>query len=149
MRWHQLRSQISQVFQVTSHIVGISLCSSCQQFNCCSCTNLFNFWPVREILVKIYTAKMVLWGVVFTTPVGYSRPTSAVNDPTATKKTWKSHVWGLIQRRQPTSFSVLSCNFVRRSCVDFHLNYFELHHESLHCHQLEDELDDWCHHWYF
>ena len=28
------------------------------------------------------------------------------------------------------------------------LNY-ELHHESLHCHQLEEKLDDWCQFWYF
>ena len=34
MHWHQLRSQIFHVFQVTSHIVGIfHLCTSCRQFN--------------------------------------------------------------------------------------------------------------------
>ena len=32
----------------------------------CRCTNLFNFWPVREFLVQFHTAKTVLWGVVFT-----------------------------------------------------------------------------------
>ena len=31
----------------------------------CCWTNLFNFWPVREFLVEIRTANMVLWGVVF------------------------------------------------------------------------------------
>ena len=51
----------------------------------CRCTHLFNFWLVREFLVEIHTAKTVLWGVVFTPPVGYSRPPSAVNDPIATK----------------------------------------------------------------
>ena len=35
------------------------------------------------------------------------------------------------------------------SFVDFHLNCHELHQESLHFHQLEEELDDWCQHWYF
>ena len=30
------------------------------------------------------------------------------------------------------------------SFVDFLFNCHELHHESLHCHQLEEELDDWC-----
>ena len=29
------------------------------------------------------------------------------------------------------------------------MNYFELHQESLHCHPLEEELDDWCHCWHF
>ena len=24
-------------------LLGFSLCASCQEFNCCSCTNLFNF----------------------------------------------------------------------------------------------------------
>ena len=43
------------------------------------------FWPVHEFLVEIHTAEMVLWSVVFTHPVGCRRPTSAVNDPTATK----------------------------------------------------------------
>ena len=66
-------------------LLGFSLCTSCQQFNCCSCTNLFNFWPVREFLVEIHTAKAVLWSVVLTHTVGYNRPPSAVNDPTATK----------------------------------------------------------------
>ena len=138
-------------FRSLHTLLGFSLCNSCQQCNCCSCTNLFNFWPVRELLVEIHTAKMVLWSVVVTHPVGYSGPPSAVNDPSARKwkKSWKSHVCGLIQRRQTTSFTVLSCRFVRRSCVDFHLNYNELHQESLHCHQLEEELDDWCQYWYF
>ena len=34
-----------------------SLCASCRQCNCCRCTHLFNFWPVREFLAEIYTAK--------------------------------------------------------------------------------------------
>ena len=28
--------------------------------------DLFTFWPVREFLVEFHTAKLVLWGVVFT-----------------------------------------------------------------------------------
>ena len=35
------------------------------------------------------------------------------------------------------------------SVADFPVNCHELHQESLHCHQLEEELDDWCHCWYF
>ena len=45
-------------------LLGFALCTSCQQFYCCSCTNLFNSWPVREFLVEIHTSKMVLWSVV-------------------------------------------------------------------------------------
>ena len=53
-------------FRPLHTLLGFSLCTSCQQFNCCSCTNVFSFWPVRDFLVEIHTAKMVLWGVVFT-----------------------------------------------------------------------------------
>ena len=53
-------------FRSLHTLFGFSLCTSCQQINCCSCTNLFNFWPVSEFLVEIHTAKTVLWGVVFT-----------------------------------------------------------------------------------
>ena len=53
-------------FRSLHTLLRFSLCTWCQQFTCCSCTNLFNFWPVREFLVEIHTAKMVLWGVVFT-----------------------------------------------------------------------------------
>ena len=52
MHWHQLRSQISQVFQVTSHIVGI--------FHSALRVNNSIVVPVREFLVEIHTAKMVL-----------------------------------------------------------------------------------------
>ena len=155
MMTHALASTTLTDFpSVSGHntLLGFWPCTSCQQFNCCNCTNLFNFWLVREFLVEIHTARMVLWGVVFTPPIGYNRQPSAVNDPTATKirekKSWKSHVWGSVQKRKTTSFSVLSCRFVRRACVDFHLNYYELYQESLHCHQLEEELDGWCQYWY-
>ena len=66
MHWHQLRSQIPKCFMSLHTLLGFSLCTSCQQANCCSCTNLFNFWPVREFLEKFHTEKTVLWGVVFT-----------------------------------------------------------------------------------
>ena len=114
--------------------------------------DLFTFWPVREFLAEFHTAKLVLWSVVFTHTVGCSRPPSAVNDPTATKirkKSWKSHVWGFIQRRQTTGLSVPSCHFARKLICGLSLIYHELHQESLHCHQLEEELDDWCQYWYF
>ena len=44
---------------------------------------------------------------------------------------------------------VLSCRFARKLIYRLSLNYFELQKESLHCHQLEEELDDWCQYWYF
>ena len=38
-------------------LLGFSLCTSCHQLGCCCCTNLFNFWPTRQFLVEIHTAK--------------------------------------------------------------------------------------------
>ena len=61
-------------FRSLHTLLGFSLCTSCDQFNCCRCTNLFNFWPVREFLVKIHTAKMVLWGIIFTLVVWQWHP---------------------------------------------------------------------------
>ena len=60
----------------------------------------------------------------------------------------------LSKKRNTTCFPVLSCRF---ACILIHrlsLNHrepndYELHQESLHCHQLEEELDDWCHCRYF
>ena len=85
MHWHQLRSQIPQVFQVTSHIVGIFALyfASSIQFVAVpiySISDLYanSFW-------RFTLRKRVFWGVVFTHPVGCSRPPSAVNDPIATK----------------------------------------------------------------
>ena len=46
-------------------LLGFSLCTSCQQFNCWSCTILFNFWPVREFLAEVHTAKMDVWGCLY------------------------------------------------------------------------------------
>ena len=58
--------------------------------------------------------KRVLWGVVFTPPVGCSRPPSVVNDPTATK--WERIVKVARLRfdlkTAKNRFPVLSCRFV-------------------------------------
>ena len=52
-----MHSQFSQVFQVTSHIVGFRSVLRVVNFNCCRCTHLLNFLPVREFFVEIHTAK--------------------------------------------------------------------------------------------
>ena len=54
-----------------------------------------------------------------------------------------------IQRRNTTGFSVLAFRFACILIYRLSLNYSELHQEPLHCHQLEEELDDWCPCWYF
>ena len=132
---------------VIQHVV--EMFTLCAELTCCQCTKLIHFLtctgiPWRDSYFENGLVRCCL----------YTHPSVAADR----RQRWtiqlqlfflKSHVWGFIQRRQTMGSQVLSCRFVRRSCVDFHLNYHELHQESLHCHQLEEELDDWCHFWYF
>ena len=60
------------------------------------------------------------------------------------KKIVKVARLSLTQSRQTTGFSVLSCRFVRELICGLSVNSYELHQESLHYHQLEEERDDWC-----
>ena len=50
------RPHVSQVFRVTSHIVGFRSCTSCRPFNC-RCTHLLKFRLVRAFLAEIHTTK--------------------------------------------------------------------------------------------
>ena len=89
MHWHQLRSQnahrLPKCFRSLYTLLGFSLCTSCHQLIVVAVPINSISEPVREFLVEIHTAEMDLWGVVFTHPVGCSRPPSAVNDPSAKK----------------------------------------------------------------
>ena len=110
-------SWVSTRFRSFHMLLGLSLCVPRYQFTYCQCTKLIHFQPVRKFLVKIDTTKMDVWGVVFTPPVGCSRPRSAVNDLTCNKvkrNRESRHVWGFVQRRQTTGLSVLSCRFARK-----------------------------------
>ena len=74
-----------------------------------------------------------------------------MNDPTATKyKILKVDTSEVLSKdgkqRVPPLYHVA---LYVSSFVDFLFNCHELHQESLHCHQLEEELDDWCHRGYF
>ena len=60
MHWHQLRSQISQVFQVTSHVVGIFALHFVSPIQLLSLYQFIQFLTCTRILVEIHTAKMVL-----------------------------------------------------------------------------------------
>ena len=91
--WHQLGSNVSQLFQVTSHVVGIFALHFLSPLQLFSLNQFSQFLTCTRILCRDYTAKMVLRGTVFTPPVGCSRPSSAVNGPTA-KNSWTKSVWG-------------------------------------------------------
>ena len=49
------------------------------------CNNSSQLLPVVIMCTHFAPKKYVIRGVVFTLPVGYSRPPSAVNDPSVTK----------------------------------------------------------------
>ena len=110
--------RFSKCFRSLSHIVGIfALCfvSSIQLLSAVPIYSISDLFA--NFLWRFTLRKRVFWGVVFTLPVGCSRPPSVVNGPMQQnreqKKSWKSHVWGFIQRRQTTGVTVLSCRFAR------------------------------------
>ena len=146
MHWHQLRSQISQVFQVTSHVVGlfalhfvspIQLLSLYQFIQFLTCTRI----PCRDSHCENGLVRCCLY-----TPRRLQQ--TAVNCERSNcnkiNKIVKIARLRFIQRRQTTGFTVLSCRFACMLICGLSLNYYELHLESLHCHQVEEELDDWC-----
>ena len=127
----------------------VSLCASCRQFfYSCRCNHVLNFDLCANSLYRFTLRKRVCWGVVFTPPVGCSRPPSAVNDLLATNS-WKPFVWGFIHRPNTTGFHVLSKIFACILICRLSLNYYKDHQDPFHCHQLEEELDDGCRSWYF
>ena len=52
---------------------------------CCRAVSIHHHFPCSHFVHTFAPRKHVIWGVVFTPPVGYSRPRSAVNDPSVTK----------------------------------------------------------------
>ena len=141
---------------VSSHFTHclVSLCTSCRQFNCCRCNPSIQFLTCTRIPCRDSHCENGFWRCCLYTPrrlqqTAVSCKRSNCNKIENNKKSWKSLVWSFIQIRQTTGFSVLSCRFACILIYRLSLNYYELHQESLHCHQLEEELDDWCRCWYF
>ena len=86
MHWHQLRSHVHQVFQVISHIVGMRSVIRVVNSIVVAVTIYSTFDSDANSLYRFTLRKRVFWGVVFTPPVGCSRPPSVANDPIETKK---------------------------------------------------------------
>ena len=61
-----MHTWVSSCFSSLRMLLFLSLCSYVTNSIVVNAPNLFTFWPVREFLVEMHTAKMVLWGVVFT-----------------------------------------------------------------------------------
>ena len=74
----------------------------------CRCTTLFNFWPVREFLKEIHTAKTVLWGVVFTLRDFWCSRGNQVRNPFAASRDRIHHRLDFaVTLSSPASFCVL------------------------------------------
>ena len=126
-------------------LLEFSLCTLCQPFNCCPWTNLISFWPAREFLVDIDTAKMFLGSVVFTPSRRLQQTAVSCKRSNCNKigeKSWKSHVWSFVQNGKQRVSPFYHVALQVSSCVEFHLNSYELHQKSLQCNQLVEELDD-------
>ena len=106
------------------------------------------FCPVLEFLVNSHTAKtgrpkwcLYIFRRLQWTAVNCVR-SNCNNIENNFLKNREHRSYEIFQKR--TGFPVLSCRFVYILIYRLSVNYYELHQEPLHCHQLEEELDDGC-----
>ena len=89
-RNHWMLSLVSASYFVTKQSCSIhyyEISTSCP--NAHLVVRLHQFiitYPCSHFVHTLAPRKHVIWGVVFTPTLGYSRPTSAVNDPSVTKQ---------------------------------------------------------------
>ena len=138
------------MLEVIQHVVG--LVALWAEFTCCKCTKLTHFLTCTGIPCRVsHCENGLVRCCLYTTR--RLQQTAVTCTRSNCNKFWKylenRHVWGSVQRRQTTGPPVLSCRFAFMLICGRSLNYYELHEESLHFHQLEEELDDSCHFWYF
>ena len=141
---------------VSSHMLHfilhvVVLVALCDEFSCCQCTKLIHFLtctgiPCRDSHSENGLVRCCLYNSRRLQQTAVSCKRSNCNK---IKKCWKSNVWSFIQRWQTMGPPVLSCRFASNLNCGRSFNYHELHQELLNCHQMEEELDDWCHFWYF
>ena len=137
---HWMYSWVSTCFSSFNMLLCLSLCA---EFTCCQCTKLIHFLTCAGISCRDSHCENGLVRCCLYTPRRLQQTAVSCkrSNCNSIKKSWTSHVWGFIQRPQTTGPPVLSCRFARKLICGLSLNYHELHHESLHCHQLEEELD--------
>ena len=107
-------SWVSTCFRSFHMLLGLSLWVPNSLVD--NAPNTLTLWLVREFLVEIHTAKMDVWGVVFTQTRRLQQ--TAVNCKRSNcnkiKNLESRQVWGFVQRRQTTGPPVLSCRFARK-----------------------------------
>ena len=133
MHWHQLRSQIPQVFQVISH-VGIFALHFVSPIQLLSLYQFIPFLTCTRILCRDSHCDNGLVRCCLYTPrrlqqTAVSCKRSICNKIRKKRESRTSE--GYFQRRQTTGLSVLSCRFARKLICGLSLNSYELHQESL------------------
>ena len=94
-----------------------AFCNSCRQFNCCRCNHLLNFLIRTRILCRDSHCEngssevLSLHHPSVAADRRQLRTIQLKQNREEYKKSWKSLVWGFIQRRDTTSFTVLSYRF--------------------------------------
>ena len=91
--------KFTKCFKSLHTLLGFALCFVSSIFNSCRCNHLLNFDLYANSLKLFTLRKRVFRGVVFTHPVGYSRPPSAVNDLSVKK--WNEFVKAIRLRFSP------------------------------------------------
>ena len=132
------------MLQVIQHIVG--LVALCAKFSCCQCTKFYSLSDLYGNSLQRFTMRKWTCEVLSLHPRRLQQTDVGCKRFTATKKNLESRTSEVLskdgkQRVSPFYHVALHVS----SFVYFLFNYHELHQESLHCHQLEEELDDWCH----
>ena len=144
---HWMYSWVSSCFGSFNMLLCLLLCTSCHQFNCCQCAKLTHFLTCTGIPCRDSHCEngFVRWCLY--TPRRLQQTAVSCKRSNCNKifffESRTSEVLSKDGKQRVHPFYHVALHV--SSFVDFSFNYHELHQESLHCHQLEEELDDWCH----
>ena len=138
------------MLQCILHVVV--LVALCAEFTCCQCTKLIHFLTCTGIpcidshcengLVRccLYISRRLQQTAV-------SCKRSNCNKIKKNLKAARLRVLSKDGKQRVSPFYHVA--FARKLICGLSFNYHDLHQDPLHCHQLEEEIDDWCHFWYF
>ena len=127
----------------------LSLCTSCHQFNCCQCTKFIHFLTCTGIPCRDSHCENCLVRCCLYTSRRLQQTAVSCKRSNCNKKKEKTILKVARLRLYPKTANNGFPRSIMPLCMKLicglSLNYHELHQELLHCHQLEEELDDWCH----
>ena len=146
--WHQnYAHRFTKCFRSLHTLLGLSFCVPKYHVTCCQCTKLIHFLTCTRIPCRgshcenarvrccVHTSRRLQQTAV-------SCKRSNCNKMKKILKVDTSEALSKDGKQRVSPFYHVALHV--SSFVDFLSNCHELHQESLHCHQLEEELDDWC-----